>query len=243
MVDDAECTQRESGASFSLPSRSPEFFSTRTPVSLSNRFTVFEDNGPGPQLHVLSEGTCSTESETESVACEPRIRRRRLSLVWDADSVSHPANGRGEVVPDSHDERLARVRQLMQEVRRGQHEESAATLVDPILSRRVVLVPQSGSPQSIVDRCKHKNHPQPTGPEFHPLRRASRERCPQESQQENPQNSRRRTLRLMWADSAQESHRDARNAECLVRDLAARIGPQVTGAPIPTAVRRQRWSP
>ena len=61
--------------------------------------------------------------------------------------------------------------------------------------------------------------------------------------QENPQNSRRKTLRLMWADSAQESHGDAQNAECLVRDLAARIGPQVTGAPIPTAVRRQCWSP
>ena len=33
VVDDVECTQWESGASFSLPSRGPEFFSTRTPVS------------------------------------------------------------------------------------------------------------------------------------------------------------------------------------------------------------------
>ena len=99
VVDDVECTQWESGASFSLPSRGPEFFSTRTPVSLSNRFTALEDDRPGPELHVLSEGICSTESDTESVACEPRIRRRRLSLVWDADSVSHPANERGEVVP------------------------------------------------------------------------------------------------------------------------------------------------
>ena len=48
---------------------------------------------------MLSEGIYSTESDRESVACELRIRRRRLSLVWDADSVSHPANERGEVVP------------------------------------------------------------------------------------------------------------------------------------------------
>ena len=160
VVDDVECTQWESGASFSLPSRSLEFFSTRTPVFLSNRFTALEDDRPGPQLHVLSEGTCSTESDTESVACEPRIRRRRLSLVWDADLVSHPANGRGEVMPDSHDERLARVRQLMQEeVGRGQHEESAATLVDPMASRRVVLVPQSGTPQSTMDRRTQESSP------------------------------------------------------------------------------------
>ena len=85
VVDDVECTQWESGASFSPPSRSLEFFSTRTPVSVSNHFTAL--------------GICSTESDTESVACELRIRRRRLSLVWDADSVSYPANKRGEVVP------------------------------------------------------------------------------------------------------------------------------------------------
>ena len=61
-------------ASFSLLSRGPEFFSKRTPVFLSNRFTALEDD-PGPELHVLSEGICSTESDTKSVACELRMRQ------------------------------------------------------------------------------------------------------------------------------------------------------------------------
>ena len=54
------------------------------------------------RVHVLSEGICSTESDTESVACELRTRRRRLSLVWDADSVTKQKLCH-------HDERLVRV--------------------------------------------------------------------------------------------------------------------------------------
>ena len=78
VVDDVECTQWESGSSFSLPSRMP--------VSVSNRFTALEDDRPGPKLHVLSEGICSAESDTESV---------------EGEKLCH------------HDERLVRVRQLM----------------------------------------------------------------------------------------------------------------------------------
>ena len=106
----------------------PEFFSTRTPVSLVQSFhSVGRTIGPGPQLHVLSEGTCSTESDTESVACEPRIRRRTFEFGVGMQIRLTPSKRKGEkLCQDSHDERLARVRQLMQEdVRRGQHEDSA----------------------------------------------------------------------------------------------------------------------
>ena len=70
---------------------------------------------------MMSEGTDeagSTASDTESLACEPQIRRRRLSLVWDVGS-NHPANQSGESVPDSHEDKLARVRHVVQEERRA----------------------------------------------------------------------------------------------------------------------------
>ena len=56
--------------------------------------------------------------------------------------------------------------------------------------------------------------------------------------------SRPRRLRLIWRENQNvEWHRDVRLAECLVRNLASRIGPQLPGAQIPAAVCRQRWSP
>ena len=55
--------------------------------------------------------------------------------------------------------------------------------------------------------------------------------------------SRPRRLRLTWRENQDvEWHRDVRLAECLVLDLASRIGPQLPGAQIPAVVRRQRWS-
>ena len=57
--------------------------------------------------------------------------------------------------------------------------------------------------------------------------------------QDGEQGRRRQSLRLIWN---QEWHRDVLAMERFVRDLATRIGPQVEGAPIPSAVRRQRWS-
>ena len=144
---------------------------------------------------------------------------------------------------------------------------NAATLVDPMVSRRVVLVPQSGILQSIMERWTQESSPAIRAtvpadePRVFPIEGVERE-VPQgvtvvhladsedmsdsasaQAVHQKTQIPRRRTLRLMWADGAQESHRDARNAECLVRDLAARVGPKVAGAQIPTAVRSQRWSP
>ena len=96
-------------------------------MSLSNRFTALDDC-PEPVVHVMSEGTHETgtsASDTESLECGPRIQRRRLSLVWNAES-----NQPGEVPevspvsrtqvdpPDSHDQRFARVRHTMQQERR-----------------------------------------------------------------------------------------------------------------------------
>ena len=83
--DSFRTTQWESGASFSLCFRGPEFIS-ESPVSvqtLSNRFDDLDD-GRRPEVHVLSdeEAGVSTVSDTSSVLGEPRIRRR-LSLVWD----------------------------------------------------------------------------------------------------------------------------------------------------------------
>ena len=49
-----------------------------------------------------------------------------------------------------------------------------------------------------------------------------------------------RRLRLTWA---QEWHPDARAAECVMRELAARIGHVPPEAPVPRAIRQQRWSP
>ena len=92
-----------------------------TPVSLSNRFAALDQNSR-PEVHVMSEGAdeaASTASDTESLACEPRIRRRRLSFVWDVVCNPHPANQSGESVPDSHEDRLARVRHVVQEERRA----------------------------------------------------------------------------------------------------------------------------
>ena len=51
---------------------------------------------------------------------------------------------------------------------------------------------------------------------------------------------RNRRLRLTWA---QEWHPDARAAECVMRELAARIGHVPPEAPVPRAIRQQRWSP
>ena len=90
-----------------------------TPVSLSNRFAALDENSR-PEVHVMSEGAdeaASTASDTESLAREPRIRRRRSSLVWDVGSNPHLANQSGESVPDSHEDRLARVRLVVQEER------------------------------------------------------------------------------------------------------------------------------
>ena len=92
-----------------------------TPVSLSNRFAALDENSR-PEVHVMSEGAdeaANTASDTESLACEPRVRRRRLSLVWDVGSNPHPANQSGEPVPDSHEDRLGRVRHVVQEERRA----------------------------------------------------------------------------------------------------------------------------
>ena len=90
-------------------------------MSLSNRFAALDENSRS-EVHVMSEGAdeaASTASDTESLACEPRIRRRRLSLVWDVGSNPHPANHSGKSVPDSHEDRLARVRHVAHEERRA----------------------------------------------------------------------------------------------------------------------------
>ena len=58
---------------------------------------------------------------------------------------------------------------------------------------------------------------------------------------------RQQRLRLIWnsQDRLQPSvlHRDARTASCLVRGLARRVGFVPIGAPLPRAIRQQRWSP
>ena len=64
----------------------------------------------------------------------------------------------------------------------------------------------------------------------------SRELLDMESESGQAEHSARLRLRLIWDN---EWHRDVRVA----RELASRIGPQVEGAPISLAVRRQRWSP
>ena len=70
----------------------------------------------------MSEGAdeaASTASDTESLECEPRVQRRRLSLVWDVGSNPQPASQSGEPVPDSHEDTLGRVRHVVQEERRA----------------------------------------------------------------------------------------------------------------------------
>ena len=65
---------------------------------MPNRFAALDENSR-PEVHVMSEGAddaASTASDTESLACEPKVRRRRLSLVWDVGSNPHPANQSGE---------------------------------------------------------------------------------------------------------------------------------------------------
>ena len=56
---------------------------------------------------------------------------------------------------------------------------------------------------------------------------------------------RNRRLRLVWNNESipQWHHREVRGAERLVRELAGRIGCVPLDAPLPRAVRQQRWSP
>ena len=57
---------------------------------------------------------------------------------------------------------------------------------------------------------------------------------------------RQQRLRLIWnsQDRPQPSvlHRDVRTASCLVGGLARRVGFVPSGAPLPRAIRQQRWS-
>ena len=95
-------TQWEGGASFSLSTRGPEFWSgtAPTPVSLSNRFTVLDERCAEFEVHPMTdaESVDSTESDTISLAGEPRIRRRRLSLVWDNTHENPHARQESEVL-------------------------------------------------------------------------------------------------------------------------------------------------
>ena len=58
---------------------------------------------------------------------------------------------------------------------------------------------------------------------------------------------RQQRLRLIWNSQARPQppvlHRDVRTASCLVRGLARRAGFVPSGAPLPRAIRQQRWSP
>ena len=55
---------------------------------------------------------------------------------------------------------------------------------------------------------------------------------------------RNRRLTLVWnTEDIPQWHREARSTECLVRELAGRIGCVPPDAPLPRAVRQQRWSP
>ena len=75
---DVAVTQWER-ATFS--STSPEFDSGRLCTQSQNCST-------GPEVYVLSDKgpeNESTASDTDSFACEPRTRRRRLSLVWESN--------------------------------------------------------------------------------------------------------------------------------------------------------------
>ena len=58
---------------------------------------------------------------------------------------------------------------------------------------------------------------------------------------------RRQRLRLIWNSQDRPQppvlHRDVRTASCLVRGLARRVGFVNSGAPLPRAIRQQRWSP
>ena len=102
VAESAEATpqsiqDREVGTSFPLSTRGPDFCSGKapTPVSLSNRFTVLDDSAA--DVHVRTDGCVgSTESATISLAGEPRIRRRRLSLVWDNTHENPEAREEGE---------------------------------------------------------------------------------------------------------------------------------------------------
>ena len=80
---DLAVTQWEPSACIPVPSMGPEFDSGTLCAlrSRSNRST-------GPEVYAMSdEGqeNESTASDTDSLACEPRIRRRRLSLVWESN--------------------------------------------------------------------------------------------------------------------------------------------------------------
>ena len=68
---------------FIQSTRGPDHSGTApTPLSLSNWFTDLDESAP--DVHVMIDGSVgSTESDTISLAGEPRTRRRRLSLVWD----------------------------------------------------------------------------------------------------------------------------------------------------------------
>ena len=83
--------------SFPLSTRGPEFCSgtAPTPVFLTNRFTALEESAA--DVHIMTDGSVgSTESDTVSLAGEPRNRRRRLSLVWDNTHENPDAREEGE---------------------------------------------------------------------------------------------------------------------------------------------------
>ena len=75
----------------------PDFCSgtAPTPVSLSNRFTALDESAA--DVHIMTDGSVgSTESDTISLAGEPRNRRRRLSLVCDNTHENLDARKEGE---------------------------------------------------------------------------------------------------------------------------------------------------
>ena len=103
--------------------------------------------------------------------------------------------------------------------------------------------------QRIVDqngrrcRCPRRRRWAPTGTMMNIEDDSDEQLSDTESEHLETQ-SRVRRLRLTWRENQNvEWHRDARLAECLVRDVATRIGSHLPGAQIPAAVRRQRCSP
>ena len=101
VADTVALTQWDAGAEFSLSMGSE--FRSGTESTPQSRICVLPPSAGRElvEVHAMGRGSSDNEarrddnagssgSDTESVACEHRIRRRRLSLIWNQHAVSMP---------------------------------------------------------------------------------------------------------------------------------------------------------
>ena len=92
----------------------------------------------------------SDESDTESVQCQSN-RRRRLQLTWNSEQQDVPPPIVVQDPPDSHDERVARVRQTMRQERRERQFQVAEQFILSVVDR-VGPIPMEGGIPCMLHR-------------------------------------------------------------------------------------------